>query len=183
MTTLAVVLAAGAGRRFGGGKLHALFRGRPLLAWALEAAAGAGLDATVVVTGGEAVDDLVPAVVTAVANPRWAEGQATSLQVAVAVAEPGSHDTLVVGLADTPFVPTAAWTAVAAADGPIAVAEYDGLRRPPVRLDRSVWALLPTEGDEGARALLRERPDLVTAVPCAGDPADVDTRGDLARWS
>lgn len=35
-----VILASGLGRRFGGNKLMAPFRGRPMIAWALEATAG-----------------------------------------------------------------------------------------------------------------------------------------------
>ena len=81
------------------------------------------------------------------------------------------------------MVSSDAWRAVAAVDAPVATAEYDGAWRPPVRLAREVWPLLPTDGDEGARVLLRERPELVTAVRCAGDPRDVDTEGDLEQWS
>ena len=84
MTTAAVVLAAGGGSRFGGGKLRAPFRGRPLVAWALDAAVEAALDETVVVTGEDGLADLVPAGVTVLDNPRWAQGQAGTLQVAVA---------------------------------------------------------------------------------------------------
>jgi len=183
VTVLAVVLAAGDGSRFGGPKLLADFRGRPLVAWAVEAALAAGLDEVAVVTGGQDLAAVLPAGVTEVPNPRWAEGQASSLQAAVTHAEAAGHEAIVVGLGDSPLVGSGAWRAVAAADGPIVTAEFDGRRRPPVRLAREVWPLLPTEGDEGARALLRERPDLVTAVPCAGDPVDVDTQGDLERWS
>jgi len=180
MTTAAVVLAAGGGTRFGGDghKLLAPFRGRPLVAWALEAATV--LDELIVVTGAIAID--LPAGAREVRNAHWAEGQATSLAAAIAAA--GGHDAVVVGLGDQPLIPAEAWRRVAAATAtPIAVATYAGARRNPVRLAAEVWPLLPREGDEGARSLLRGRDDLVTEVACPGDPADVDTQEDLATWS
>jgi nicotine blue oxidoreductase len=183
VTTLAVVLAAGDGSRFGGPKLLAEIEGVPLVRWAVDAAVEAGLDEVAVVTGGQDLSTALPGGVTVLANPRWAGGQATSLQVAVAHADASGHDTVVVGLGDSPLVGADAWRAVAAAEGPIVTASFGGRRRPPVRLAREVWPLLPVDGDEGARALMRERPDLVAAVPCAGDPIDVDTQGDLERWS
>ncbi|MCU1376419.1 MAG: hypothetical protein JWO68_3705 [Actinomycetia bacterium] len=180
MTTAAVLLAAGGGTRFGGDghKLLAPFRGRPLVAWALDAAGV--LDELIVVTG--AVDLDLPAGARRVHNPRWAEGQATSLAAGVDAA--AGHDAVVVGLGDQPLIPAEAWRLVAAATTtPIAVATYGGQRRNPVRLAASTWPSLPRVGDEGARSLLRGRPDLVTEVACPGDPADVDTQEDLATWS
>jgi CTP:molybdopterin cytidylyltransferase MocA len=182
VTTAALVLAAGGGTRFGGDghKLLATFRGRPLVSWALEAAAG--LDELLVVTG--AVELELPAGTREVHNPRWAEGQATSLAAGIAAAAAAGHDAVVVGLGDQPLIPAEAWGLVAGATvTPIAVATYGGARRNPVRLAAEVWSLLPHSGDEGARSLLRGRPDLVTEVACPGDPADVDTQEDLATWS
>ena len=176
-----MVLAAGGASRFTGEthKLLAPFRGRPLVHWAVEAATGAGLDDVLVVTG--PVD--LGLDVTTVVNERWAEGMATSLLVAVGQARDRGHDAIVVGLGDQPLVPSQAWRAVASSEAPVAVATFQGRRRPPVRLAASVWHLLPTAGDEGARALMRERPDLVTEVACDGQPADIDTAEDLARWT
>lgn len=175
------MLAAGGASRFSGHghKLLVAFRGRPLVTWAVDAATAAGLDDLVVVTG--SVDVPVDALV--VHNADWASGLASSLRVGVAHARRGGHDAVVVGLADQPLVPAAAWRSVADADGPIAVATFGGARRPPVRLSAEVWDLLPTTGDEGARALMRQRPDLVVEVACDGEPADIDTAEDLARWS
>ena len=49
----AVVLAAGAGTRFGGGKLLAQIGGRPILQHVLDALAAAGVDDVVVVLGAD----------------------------------------------------------------------------------------------------------------------------------
>jgi CTP:molybdopterin cytidylyltransferase MocA len=155
--------------------------------WALEHALGAQLDRTWVVAG--AVDlaaaGAVPPGVEVLVNDRWQEGQATSLQVAVAAAGAiATIASLVVGLGDQPLLAPESWRAVSRSEGrPIAVASYQGRRRNPVRLDRGCWDLLPTEGDEGARALMRRRPDLVMEVDLddAGDPTDIDTVADLER--
>jgi molybdenum cofactor cytidylyltransferase len=180
VSTAAVVLAAGGGSRFTAGpKLLAPFGGRPLVILAVEAAVAAALDETVVVVGGAPVLGLLPPGVTVVENARWREGLAGSLAAAVHHAAAAGHEAVVVGLGDQPLVPATAWAAVAASTAPVAVATYSGERRNPVRLARSVWALLPTTGDEGARALVRDRPDLVVDVPCPGDPRDVDTTDDL----
>jgi len=182
-----VVLAAGGGSRFAGPvhKLLAPLRGRRVLDWSVDAAREAGFDEVIVVLGAlDPAEAALPDDVTVVRNDAWAEGQAGSLRVGVAVAEAHGHDAVVVGLGDQPFVTAEAWRAVAAARGaPVAVADYDGRRQPPVRLDASVWPLLPSGGDEGARALMRARPDLVVAVGCPGEPADVDTVEDLHQWS
>jgi CTP:molybdopterin cytidylyltransferase MocA len=125
----------------------------------------------------------VPEGVRVIENPEWASGQASSLQTAVSWAVAHQHEAVVMGLGDQPLVPPAAWAAVAASPSPIAVATFDGARRPPVRLARSVWSLLPTAGDEGARVLMKRRPDLVCEVACEGQPVDIDNEEDLSRWS
>ena len=190
MTTAAVVLAAGGGSRFtasggDGHKLLAPYLGRAVVEWAIETAAAAGLDATYVVRG--ATDLPVPPLagdVTFVRNDRWREGMATSLQAGVTRARHDGHAAVVVGLGDQPLVLAEAWRRVAHATGsPIAVATYEGQRGNPVRLSSLVWPLLPQRGDEGARVVMRRRPDLVVEVPCPGRSADIDTVEDLATWT
>lgn len=185
MTTAAILLAAGGGSRFDGHdhKLRADLRGRPVLVWSLDAVLAAGFNEVFVVTGAVDVADLLPATVTIVHTDRWAEGQALTIRAGIEAADRAGHDAVVIGLADQPFVPASAWRTVGAARGAIVTAAFDGERRPPVKLERSVWPLLPEFGDAGARELIRARPDLVSAVPCSGSAADIDTTEDLARWN
>ena len=187
-----VLLAAGAGSRFHGGghKLSAKIvepstgRVRTVIEQSLANAVAADIGPVVVVTG--AVADVVPAhqldAITICHNARWEDGQITSLHAGIDAARSLGATTVVVGLADQPFIDPAAWRIVADAAGPIAVATYDGRRANPVRLDAEVWDLLPTTGDEGARTLMRVRPELVREVACPGSPADIDTTEDLRRW-
>ncbi len=189
-TVAAVILAAGLGERFEGGthKLLAPFRGKPVLQWVIEAVNEAHFDDIYLVSG--AVDfskekslNLDQHGVTIVENHSFEDGQATSLRSAIAVAEYDKHGAIVVGLGDMPLVPSSAWRSVAETDTRLGVATFSGNRRPPVKIDHELWPLVPISGDEGARSLLRLRPDLVNEIPCDGNPIDIDTRGDLERWN
>jgi molybdenum cofactor cytidylyltransferase len=183
---LAVVLAAGGGSRFAGSghKLLAQRDGRTVVEHAVDAAREA-LGEVLVVTGAARLPDAVTTApgVRLIHNPRWAEGQATSLATAISfAAADDTIDAVVVGLGDQPDIAADAWRRVASSAAPIAIATYDGRRRNPVRLHRSVWPLLPTTGDEGARAVTRLRAELVEEVPCNGSPDDIDTLEDVLRW-
>jgi molybdenum cofactor cytidylyltransferase len=180
----AVLLAAGGGTRFEGSthKLLADLRGRPVVAHAVDAVVTSGLDVHVV-TGAVEVGHLLPDSVTVVHNPHWADGQAVSVRAGIASASAAGHDAVVVGLGDQPFVTAAAWQAVAASDAVVAVATYDGVRGHPVRLSAAVWSMLPPSGDEVGRAVMRNRPDLVTEIRCDGTATDIDTLEDLRRWT
>jgi molybdenum cofactor cytidylyltransferase len=186
VTTAAIVLAAGGGTRFtaSGGEGHKLlapFMGWNVVGWAILSAVSAKLDATYVVVG--AVELPVIEGVKYVDNRRWTEGLSSSLQAGVSAASRDGHSAVVVGLGDQPLVVGEAWRQVADAGGTIAVATYDGRRGHPLRMARRVWPLLPKAGEGGAALLIRRRPDLVIEVPCPGHPADIDTVGDLERWS
>ena len=186
----AVLLAAGAGSRFTGNR-HKLLQplaGKPVVRWALEAIAEAGLYPIVVVTGAVDVREAITAPlvndpeVLVIHNEHWRSGMASSLQCAVAVARERELEAVVVGLGDQPGIPASAWRAVAATQAPLAVATYDGARRNPVRIHAELWSHLPIDGDEGARSLIRERAELVTEVACEGNADDIDTIDDVARW-
>ncbi len=184
----AILLAAGSGSRFGGGKLLAPYRGRPLIEASLTNLAEAPIEETVAVVGDDAQRLRAvcePYGVRVVENPDWRQGQSTSVRAGLLALGPEVRAAVVL-LADQPLVgPGAVGRLVAAFEegAEVAVATYGGRRRNPVLFSRAVWPLLEAElsGDEGARAVLRRHPDLATEVPCdgVGDPADVDTEEDL----
>ena len=186
----AILLAAGAGSRFGGGKLLATYRGRPLIEASLSSLADAPVDETVVVVGDDASRIRAacePYRFEVVENPDWAEGISTSVQAGLRALGPGARAAVVL-LADQPLVGAGAVKRLVAAfegGARVAAATYGGELRNPVLFSVEVWPLLMTElsGDEGARSFLRRHPELVMRVPCdgVGDPADVDTAEDLRR--
>ena len=188
---IAVVLAAGAGSRFGGGKLLAQLEGRPVLQHVLDALAAAGLDDVVVVLGDDAV-----AVQAAmqwrserhVRNPDPARGLASSLQIGLAAAGEGSggppHAALIV-LGDQPDLhPETVVAILAAADGTHAIVpRYEQDRgRNPVLLPAALWPVAhDLSGDQGLGAWLAAHPEAVREVPLAGANPDIDRQADLVE--
>ncbi len=194
----AVVLAAGAGSRFGGGKLLAPLDGRPILQHVLDRLTVAGLDDVVVVVGDDA--DAVERAIDAggarlVRNPEPARGLSSSLQVGIGELDESVEAALIV-LGDQPRLPARAVRALLDAgvtdERPIVVPVYDGdLGRNPVLVGRAAFALVDeTTGDRGLGPLIEAHRELVRELPIrveGGNP-DVDTRADLvglleAGWS
>jgi len=186
----AVLLAAGAGSRFGGGKLLASYKGWPLIETALSGLRGSPVDEIIVVVGaeGERLRNVAAEHgARLVENPEWEEGMSTSVRAGIRACSPEARAALI-SLADQPLVGAeAVERLVGAFEGgaEVAVATYEGEPRNPVIFSREVWPLLRRElsGDKGARVFLRRHPGLVTEVPCddIADPADVDTVEDLRR--
>jgi len=182
------VLAAGGGSRFGGGKLLARLGGQPIIEAVLDNLRDAPVVEVIVVVGADA--DRLREVcerygVRTVANEEWERGQSTSVLAGLRAS--GGRGAVVL-LGDQPFVGAEVVERLVAefAEGAkVAVATYGGKRRNPVLFSREVWPLLEAElaGDEGARSVLRQHPELVVEVPCegVGDPVDVDTSEDLRR--
>jgi len=189
MTVAAVVLAAGRGSRLEASVAKPLleYHGRPLVAYALDAAVASGLRPVMLVVGhdGDAVARLADDFegVTVVPAARWASGISQSLGAALEVLNAdGNVDAACVGLADQPRVGAEAYRRVAAAvDGGamLAVATYDGRRGNPVAIARPLWsAARELTGDSGARQLM-DGTEVEVDCTGTGDPADVDTLDDL----
>ncbi len=169
-----IVLAAGAGTRFGMPKV--LAEEGDWLARAVQALTDGGCDDVVVVLGAAVVD--VPAVARAVVASDWADGMSASVRAGLGAV--GTSATAVLHLVDTPDVGADVVRRVlagAAATG-LARATYGGRAGHPVVVAARFWPALVSSlhGDEGARQFLAGREDLVL-VEC-GDLAtgrDVDS--------
>jgi molybdenum cofactor cytidylyltransferase len=183
----AVVLAAGAGRRFGGGKLVAAFAGRPLIAGALGAALAAPA-AEVIVAVPSLADPVAEAVRAFNHDPRLKlvpvldrdEGLAASLRAAVRVLDPKSAG-MFVFLGDMPRLPhgIAADLAEALNDGALAAQPFfEGCPGHPTLMARALYPqLLALAGDQGARSVLAGLGERLIRLPVEDDGVvfDVDT--------
>lgn len=174
-----VVLAAGAGTRYGMPKVFA--EQGDWLKRAVAALDEGGCDEVVVVLGaaGENVVD-VPAPARAVYAADWADGLSASLRAGLGAV---TSAFAVVHLVDTPDVGAdvvrRVLAAARAAPSGLARAVYTGRPGHPVVMARRHWPELLTGllGDTGAGPFLRARDD-VSAVEC-GDlatGADIDER-------
>lgn len=193
----AVVLAAGAGRRFGGGKLLAPWAGGALLDGALAAAFAAPVRRVIVVTGTAAAE--VEAAARNFAARLGAEarllvvyaadhdeGMGASLRRAAAELRADCAGAFVF-LGDMPRVPHAVLGRLAAAvrgGAPAAAPIFEGQRGHPALIGAALLPELATlHGDAGARAILKGLGDRLALVEAPDDGVlfDVDEPGDLPR--
>lgn len=179
-----VVLAAGAGTRFGGPKALVEVDGERLVDRAARVLRAGGCDPVVVVLGAVLVD--VPGADVVVVNEQWSTGMGSSLRAALAAPELASCSAVVLVLVDQPGIRAAAVRAIAdahRAGADLAVAAYPDSTGHPVLLGRAHWAgvAAAAEGDVGARPYLAAHQDAVVEVDCSGlgDARDADTPGEL----
>lgn len=191
------MLAAGQAQRFGGGKLMARFRGRPLVAHVLEvakAARRAGLIAeacAVVPEEDEPLRFLVrQAGLLPVPNGNPALGISQSLRLGFAALAgrcEGRLGAAIVLLGDQPLVGLDALEVLIQGwregQGRLLRPRYAAspdVPGHPVLLDRSLWPLVDTiVGDQGLGTVLRPGEPGVVLLDLPGVNPDVDTPGDL----
>ena len=182
-----MILAAGAGRRYGGPKALVTFQGSLLVQRAAETLAEAGCAPIVVVVGAEAqrVRAAAPGLDYA-DNPDWATGMASSLRAGLAALRDSPAEAAVVLLVDMPGVTPAAVRRITADTTPqsLVMGGYGDRRGHPVLLGRDHWAgvAATASGDRGARDYLRAHHDQVRVVPVGdvADDFDLDTAEEAA---
>ena len=187
MNVVGLLLAAGAGTRFGSDKLsHSLPHGVPI---AVQAArhlkpAVSRIVAVVRPSSADLGKRLAGEGCEVVVCENAAEGMGASLACAARAAGPA--EAYLVALGDMPFVRPSSAAAVrdALVAGAELAAPYWRTRRGhPVGLSAKFFAqLLMLQGDEGAKKLLAAHHDRLVKIP-VGDPGvirDIDTPADLA---
>lgn len=186
MRVAGLLLAAGAGRRFGSPKALVPLDGKLFVDSAAELLKAAGCDPVVVVLGAQA--DVVRAQasldgVTVVDNPHWDTGMGSSLRTGLHAI--GTADAVVVLPVDTPGVTVAALHRLMDLAEPNALARavYRGEIGHPVLIgsDHFAGVMASAAGDHGARDYLKA--NTVRHVECAdvADGADIDLPEDLRR--
>ena len=179
-----LVLAAGAGTRFGTSKQLAELDGRPLLEHSIRALVASPVERIVVVLGAAAEQvtaGVDPHGATMIVCERWEEGQSASL--ACGLARLSDCEAVVITLGDQPRMASEAIRRVIAARGEgvdAARATYGGAPGHPVLLERHLFdPMRNVSGDHGARNLLLSVHTV--EIPCddLGGGEDVDTPAQL----
>lgn len=187
--TVGILLAAGAGSRFGGDKLLAPLHDKPLVLHALDALRPAVTEIIAVVRPGS--KRLTAALTQAGARvavcDQAADGMGHSLACGARLAP--TDASLLIALGDMPAITPDTFGRVRTAldaGATIAVPCYRGRRGHPVGFAaRLAPVLLELKQDQGARSVLHAYVDAVLEIP-VDDPgvlADVDTPADLERAS
>lgn len=183
-----LMLAAGRASRFGTDKRRArLTDGRTLLEASLANAATAFGELLLVVHAGDAIGDLhLPLQVRVLHTARAERGLGASLAAGAEALSTSPALAMAVLLGDMPWIGRQTCLQLIAEAGPERIVQphYDGCPGHPVLFGRAFWpALRALDGDEGARAVIRQHADHYQAVQ-VDDPGvllDVDHPADLDR--
>lgn len=177
---LVAVLAAGAGSRFGGGKLDATLAGKHVGKWVLDAVAAAGLPPGVIVVPGHTPDFAAASDWPTLTNVCASDGMGTSIALAASAAL-GQGRSLLVLLADMPLVTSTHLAALLAY--PTAATLYpDGKVGVPALVGPDLLPhLAELEGNTGAGPLLARWGGVDRIVAPEAMLLDIDRPEDLAR--
>jgi CTP:molybdopterin cytidylyltransferase MocA len=187
VTVAGLLLAAGAGRRYGMPKALVRHQGRLFVEHAADVLHAGGCAPVVVVLGALAADVRSTASLSGsslVDNPEWETGMGSSLRTGLSALAATSSEAVVVLPVDTPGVTPSAVARFVALASPTALARatYDGVPGHPVLIGRGRWADVSAlaNGDAGARPYLARHEAMV--VPCedVANGADVDRPEDLS---
>lgn len=182
----AIVLAAGASRRFGSPKQLVRLGDRPLLHTMVSRAVEVAGHAVTVVLGAHAAE-LAPLLrhtpASVIVNREWSEGLASSIRAGIARL-PGSCQAVLLVLADQAAVSAEDLRRLAESarrqPDHIIAAQYGVTTGAPAVFPRWTFReLAELRGDQGARLVILRNADRVVRVPMASAALDIDRPEDL----
>ena len=188
MQIVAILLAAGAGKRFGSDKLIASYENRQLYRHSLESlCCCADIRQTImVVSPGFEIPAGYPDC-RFVVNALWADGMSTSLASGVRAAA-GDADAYMIALADMPGITSGLVSAIithhALSEKKITVPTFKGRNGHPVIINSEFCdELLLLSGDIGAREIICKQEASVSYFETDSEAVifDIDTPADLCR--
>jgi 4-nitrophenyl phosphatase len=189
----AVILAAGASKRFGQAKQLLDWQGTPMVTHIAEVARCAGLTPVIVVIGCQAteVSDALDSgglqQVRTVMNWQWEEGLSTSVRVGLSALPPETEAAIFLQC-DQPLITADLLEALVARSretgAAIVYPMHAGQRHSPALIARRFFReLAGVTGDEGGRSVIAAHPDAVASVEIADQDivTDIDAPADYAR--
>ncbi len=169
----AVILAAGESKRMGSPKALLPYQGRPFLEHLIEVTRHPKIGLTRIVLGPEAQEihaqlNLDPA--TVVLNPRWEQGQLSSVQAALRSLPDGATHGILLCLVDHPLITSAVVSELIrsfySGGKLVVVPTYNGRRGHPVIFSSQLYAeMLAAPLDKGARAVVWAHSADVLEIP------------------
>jgi molybdenum cofactor cytidylyltransferase len=164
------------------------FRGKSLLAHAVDVALGSAGEPVILVLGSGApllekeIDDRK---IHIEENKEWREGMASSLRCGVRVLTrmSPSAEGVIIMVCDQPFVSPGLLNELIRhqwhTGKPIVASSYDGIAGAPAFFHRSLFPeLLQLTGDAGARKIIQQRRDDVATISFQEGKIDIDTEED-----
>lgn len=185
----AVILAAGSSTRLGHPKQFVVYRGKPLILRAAEAAINAGCSPVIVVTGRDhkrVIETLAGSGATAVHNRAWEQGVGTSIHTGIEalVSEAPNFAAILLMVCDQPFVSEGHLRTLIEIwrhqnRGAIIASSYCETLGTPAFFDRRhAQKLRELPPEQGAKFLFTSQAAETIGVAFAGGGFDIDTPQD-----
>ena len=183
-----VILAAGASTRLGKPKQLLQYRGKTLLAHAIDEAVNSNADAVVVILGKDAnlfKKEIDERLVRVVINSTWAEGMASSVRLGLdtLLNDKPYIDAVIFMVCDQPYISSSILNELIVTQQKstkqIVTSDYGDSIGPPALFHKKYFKeLMKLSGDAGARKIIQQNMNDVATILFSEGKIDIDTKDD-----
>lgn len=190
MKIAAIILAAGNSSRLGRPKQNLIFEGETLLNRVVQTVKSLGLDEIVLVLGANKrsiLEHLKADGITLLTNESWQEGMSSSLQLGLKhLLSKGHFDNLLLLLSDQPYVTSDVLRQMLdihlqSGKGLTAAIYQDTVGVPAIFGQKYFHELLALKGAEGAKKVLMNHKEVLSAFEFPEGNIDIDTEEDYRK--